>query len=117
METIDKKLVGTQFVDTMDANEKRKLDLLMNKARNLGMDTSGYGHGTVNQSSGNVWIWLEEYPFTLYIPPYSDDEIYAVWIDPYNGEEHEVLAQGRTLTQLVEWCNTLHTEAEEGYEY
>jgi len=112
MEIIDKKLVGTQFVDTMDANERNKLNLLMNKARNLGMDTSGYGQGAVNEYSGNVWVWLEDYPFTLYIPPCGDDDIYAVWIDPYDGEEHEVLAQDKTLAQLIAWCDSLETEGE-----
>jgi hypothetical protein len=112
MEIIDKKLVGTQFVDTMDANERNKLNLLMNKARNLGMDTSGYGQGAVNEYSGNVWVWLEDYPFTLYIPPCGDDDIYTVWIDPYDGEEHEVLAQDKTLAQLIAWCDSLETEGE-----
>jgi hypothetical protein len=96
--------------EKMDANEKRKISLLLSKVRNLGMDTSGYGHGAVNQSSGNVWVWLEDYPFTLYIPPCGDDDIYAVWIDPYDGEEHEVLAQGKTLAQLIAWCDSLETE-------
>jgi hypothetical protein len=98
--------------EKMDANEKRKISLLLSKVRNLGMDTSGYGHGAVNHSSGNVWVWLEDYPFTLYIPPCGDDDIYAVWIDPYDGEEHEVLAQGKTLAQLIAWCDSLETEGE-----
>ncbi len=98
--------------EKMDANEKRKISLLLSKVRNLGMVNSGYGCCSVNQSSGNVWVWYEDYPFTLYIPPCGDDDIYAVWIDPYDGEEHEVLAQDKTLAQLIAWCDSLETEGE-----
>jgi hypothetical protein len=107
--------VGNVLVEAMDANEKRKIQLLTNKARNLGMDTEGRGEGAVNEYSGNVWIFLLEYPFTLYIPPCSYDEIYASWFNFNGGEHHEMPVQGKSLDQLIEWCISLQTEAEKEY--
>ena len=49
------------------ANALRKVALLITKASDLGMDISGYGEAAENQHSGNVYLWLEDYPFTLFI--------------------------------------------------
>jgi len=73
--------------DTMCANEIRKAALLITKAAEIGMDISGYGHSAANPYSGNTYLWLEDYPFTLYIGPSGGDTIFAVWSNPDNGEE------------------------------
>jgi hypothetical protein len=94
------------------SNATRKIALLITKASDLGMDISGYGFADENQSLGNVYLWLEDYQFTLYIGLGSDD-IYASWSDPMNGDEEEIEVGNKTLAQLELWAEQLYTEAEE----
>jgi hypothetical protein len=88
------------------ANELRKSALLITEASRLGMDISGYGEIGVNQSNGNVYLWLEDYPFALFIDLGSDD-IQACWTDSNNGHEEfinvDVNANGTCLNDLYEW--------------
>jgi hypothetical protein len=94
------------------SNATRKIALLITKASDLGMDISGYGFADENQNSGNVYLWLEDYQFTLYIGLGSDD-IYASWSDPMNGDEEEIEVGNKTLAQLELWAEQLYTESEE----
>ena len=94
------------------SNATRKIALLITKASELGMDISGYGFADENQNSGNVYLWLEDYQFTLYIGLGSDD-IYASWSNPMNGDEEEIEVGTKTLAQLELWAEQLYTEAEE----
>ena len=94
------------------SNATRKIALLITKASDLGMDISGYGFADENKNSGNVYLWLEDYQFTLYIGLGSDD-IYALWSNPMNGEEEEIEVGTKTLAQLELWTEQLYTEAEE----
>jgi hypothetical protein len=93
-------------------NAVRKIGLLITKAGDLGMDLSGYGFADENQNSGNVYLWLEDYQFTLYIG-LGDDTIYASWSDPMNGEEEEIEVEGKTLAELELWAEQLYTESEQ----
>ena len=98
------------------SNEVRKVALLITKASDLGMDISGYGFADVNPHSGNVYLWLEDYPFALYIAPCNKEDyihIYANWINPYDGEEHDMIVSRSTdLNKLHTWCARLQDEAE-----
>jgi hypothetical protein len=86
------------------ANAIRKVALLITKASKLGMDISGYGEAAENQSNGNVYLWLENYPFTLFIDLGSDD-VQACWTN-YNEDDHEefIDVDSMTLYELEEWC-------------
>jgi hypothetical protein len=101
-----------EIKNNLCSNATRKIALLITKASDLGMDISGYGFADENQSSGNVYLWLEDYQFTLYIGLGSDD-IYASWSDPMNGDEEEIEVGNKTLAQLELWAEQLYTEAEE----
>ena len=91
--------------DNMVANEIRKAALLITEASRLGMNLGSYGEIGVNQSNGNVYLWLEDYPFSLFISLGSDD-IQACWTDSNNGHEEfmNVDANISTLNDLYEWC-------------
>ena len=97
---------------TMTSNEIRKIALILTKAADMGMDIAGYGEAAVNQSSGNVYLWLEDYPFTLYIGPSGGDRIYACWSNPENGEEETTDTHDLTLHDLEEWAEDLIAQAE-----
>lgn len=87
----------------MCSNELRKAGLLLVKASELGINVSGYGDLSVNPNSGNVYIWLEDYPFALYIGLGSDD-IMASWSSPVDGEEFDFeLTDRTTLRDLTRW--------------
>ena len=94
------------------SNATRKIGLLITKASELGMDISGYGMADENNSSGNVYLWLEDYPFTLYIG-LGSDTIYALWSNPEDGEEIETEVEGKRLSDLEDWAQKLYSEAEE----
>jgi hypothetical protein len=93
------------------SNATRKVALLITKASDLGMDISGYGMADENQNSGYVYLWLEDYPFTLYIDLGSDD-IQALWTNTNDGEEIEALVGSMSLDDLIQWCNELEVDAE-----
>lgn len=94
------------------ANATRKIGLLITKASDLGMDISGYGFADENQHSGCVYLWLEDYSFTLYIG-LGSDTIYALWTNPNDGEEIETETEGKTLDDLETWAADLYNKAEE----
>jgi hypothetical protein len=98
--------------DTMCANEIRKAALLITKAADIGMDVSGYGEAAANPYSGNVYLWLEDYPFALYIGPSGGDTIYACWSNPYNDDEETICAHDLTLHDLETWAEELTERAE-----
>ena len=101
-----------EIKNNLCSNATRKIALLITKASELGMDVSGYGFADENQNSGYVYLWLEDYPFTLFIRPCGDDEIEALWSDPYDGEEHEINVDGKTLSSLMDWCEDLQRAAD-----
>ena len=88
--------------ENMVANEIRKAALLITEASRLGMDISGYGEIGVNQSNGNVYLWLEEYQFTLFIDLGSDD-VQACWTDSNNGHEEFTNTNNKGLNDLYLW--------------
>jgi len=99
--------------DKMTSNEIRKAALLITRADELGLDLGGYGDVAVNPSSGNVYLWLEDYAFTLFISPGGSDTIWANWSDPYDGEEHEMeVLQSTELSELNVWTEALAARAD-----
>ena len=77
------------------------------------MDVGGYGFADENQMSGNVYLWLEDYPFTLYIG-LGTDTIYAVWTNYNNGDEEEIeVSSSMQLDDLLQWCDKLEASMEE----
>ena len=103
-----------QFNSTnMTSNEIRKAALLITKAADMGMDLSGYGECAVNQHSGNVYLWLEDYPFTICIGPGGNDRIWACWSNPENGEEEFTATHSMTLHDLETWAEELSAQVEE----
>jgi|ERR1035437_8190014 hypothetical protein len=87
------------------SNAVRKVALLITQASKLGMDVSGYGFADENPNSGNVYLWLEDYPFTLYID-LGDDTVNAVWTNPEDGEESST-DKTDNLDALYSWCADL----------
>ena len=101
-----------EIKNNLCSNAMRKIALLITKASELEMDVSGYGFADENPNSGCVYIWLEDYPFTLFIRPCGDDEIEALWSDPYDGEEHEIDVGNMSLAELTDWCEGLQRAAD-----
>jgi len=89
------------------ANALRKVAGLITKAADIGMDVSGYGEAAENANSGNVYLWVEDYRFTLYIPLGGDDRIHASWVDGDTGDEEFIDAQDMTLHALEAWADEL----------
>ena len=102
-----------EIKSNLSSNPMRKIALLITKASDLGMDISGYGFADENQNSGYVYIWLEDYSFTLFMLPCGDDEIYALWTNSDDGEETEIEVGTMTLFDIEHWAQTLAYEAEE----
>lgn len=89
------------------SNALRKVALLITKASDLGMDISGGGEVAENNNSGAVYLWLEDYPFTLYIGLGGVDTVYASW-SSYECEREEIIkATGETLRSLTAWAEGL----------
>jgi hypothetical protein len=77
--------------EKMCSNEIRKVGLIITRiSEKLGWDVSGYGQADVNQSSGNTYVWLEDYPVTPYISLSGDDEVCYLFSCPECGEEWDI---------------------------
>ena len=93
------------------SNAVRKIGLLITKAADLGMQLDGYGFADENKHSGNVYLYLEDYPFTLYIDLGSDN-IRALWSNPERAEEIELDIDKMNLSQIEDWAYALYNSAE-----
>ena len=95
-------------------NQGTKLHLnatkLTAKAVKLEMDLDGYGFLDYNDQSGNTYLWLEDYGFTLFISDF-DNTVKALYICPYDGEEVERNA-GNSLDKLELWCDRLRAKSD-----
>jgi hypothetical protein len=100
-----------EISQNLGSNALRKVALLITKASDLGMNISGYGEAGENQNSGNVYLWLEDYPFTLYIG-LGSDTIYANWTNPNNGEEEDIDIEAMPLFDVEAWANELYNSME-----
>ena len=90
--------------ENMCSNEVRKAGLLLTKAAELGMDASGYGELGVNLNTGNVYLWLEDYAFALYIG-LGSDRIIALWTSFEDDTEEEYpLEDCTSLYTLNDWA-------------
>ena len=88
----------------MCKNEVRKAGLLLVAASELGMNVNGYGELALNYNSGNVYLWLEDYSFSLYIG-LGSDRIIACWSSPEDGrEEFYPLEACTSLYTLEDWA-------------
>jgi hypothetical protein len=95
-------------------NELRKVAILVTKAVGIGMNPGSYGEAGVNGSNGNVYVWLEDYPFSLFIDLSGDDRIQACW----NGENSEGIidATDMSLHDLETWACDLACAENEAME-
>lgn len=91
-------------------NAQLKAGLLIGKACAIGMDITGYGVVGENKSNGNVYLWLEDELFSLYID-LGSDEIKALWTNYNDGEEEIISADGVEYDILYDWANDLQEKA------
>lgn len=94
------------------AKAQRKAALLITKASDLGMDLSSYGEVAENDRSGNVYIWLENYPFALYIDLGSDN-IKACWNSAMTDREEIIEVGNQCLFELESWAYGLENADQE----
>ena len=89
-----------------------KVGALLVRAGKLGMDVSGYGCADENPNSGYVYLWLEDYNFTLYIDILWSG-IFAMYTNSEDGEETEMEVEATTtLCEINDWVATLEEECE-----
>jgi hypothetical protein len=95
-----------EITQELCSNAKRKVGLLIKKACELDMNIMSFGEAGENQSNGNVYLWLEDYPFSLYIDLGSDD-IKACWSSAIDGEEEIIEVGKKCLFELQSWAYKL----------
>ena len=89
--------------------EREKAVFLMGIAEErFNLDLEGYGELGMNENSGNVYLWLEDYPFTLFMPINCKLKLEDVWVMAINnetGEEFERnLERKDTIETLEDWA-------------
>ena len=99
-----------EYLVNQGNKQARNAGRLLVKASDLGMDVTGYGELAYNGCSGNTYLWLEDYQFTLFISDF-DSTIKASYSCPYDGEETERNA-GNDLEKLEKWCERLQRKTE-----
>jgi hypothetical protein len=98
--------------ENLGNNAYRKIAKLLTKACDLEMNLSGDGHADENQNSGHVYLFLEDYNFTLFIS-LGSDEIQALWYSTVDGKEIEITVGDMSLSDLETWASELDKQAEE----
>lgn len=83
---------------------------LIQKAAKLEMNLDGYGFLDYNDRSGNTYLWLDDYNFTLYISDFNTP-IKALYTCPYDGEETERNI-GTSLEKLEAWVQRLSKKSD-----
>ena len=88
--------------------ERQKAVFLMGVAEDLGISLNDYGEVAVNSSSGYVYIWSENYNFSLYMPinyELKKSDVVALWTSSKDGEEREFnLKEDTTLEEIEKWA-------------
>ena len=101
-----------EIAKNLGSYQLEKVGALLVRAGKLGMDVSGYGFADENPKSGYVYLWLEDYNFTLYID-ISWSGIFAMYTNSDNGEESEMEVEANTtLREINNWVATLEEECE-----
>jgi hypothetical protein len=100
-----------QINENLGNNAYRKIAKILTKASDLGMDLSGYGEASENKNSGHVYLYLEDYNFTLFIS-LGSDEIQALWFSSVDGNEIEIEVGNMSLSDLEAWASNLDIQAE-----
>ena len=101
-----------QINENLCNNAYRKIAKLLTKAVDLGMDLTGDGYADENQNSGHVYLFMEEYNFTLFIS-LGSDEIQALWYSSVDGKEIEIEVGEMSLSDLETWASDLDVKADE----
>ena len=107
-------MVNYDSLNNMCEWEQEKALYLIKRAKELGMDTTGYGELAVNPNSGYTYLWLEDYSFSLYMPINCDlvnKDVVALWTNPENGEDQE-LVEFESLEEVENWVDELIKEAQ-----
>jgi hypothetical protein len=73
--------------------------------KKAGLSTSKYTQAGVNQSSGNVWVWDEDWMGCVFCSIGFD--VAWMWSNPDDGEEHEF----DSYQEMVDFVETLEEEA------
>jgi len=94
--------------------ELDKANFIIQQARAIGMDMNGYGEVSVNQNSGYVYLWAEDYPFTLYMPiscELNKESVFVLWTNPEDGEEiDESLVEFEDIQVIYRWVESLENQ-------
>jgi hypothetical protein len=101
-----------EISNLLSNNELRKAALLITEASRLGMDLSGYCQVDVNMANGNVYLWLEDYPFSLFID-LGGDKVQACWTEYESGGEEFMDVNGQSVYDLEQWCAANERKHEE----
>jgi hypothetical protein len=104
--------MNTEAINTMCAWERKKAVFLMNTAENyLNMDLSGHGLLDVNQNSGYVYLWLEDYNFCLFMPincKLQIEDIYVLHSSLEDGTEtEEILSNFSNIDEINDWIEKI----------
>ena len=83
----------------------------------LNWNLSGYGECSVNSYSGYTYLWLEDYPVSLFIPISFDgemeDNIWVLYNDAMNGEEWDMLLSDfESMDDIYNWVEKLESNEE-----
>ena len=93
--------------DKMGSWERQKAVYLIGICEDLGYNLNGYGEVNVNENSGYVYVWCEDYNFSLYMPITCElikNDVYALWTNSYNGNEEEISIKDMDLNDIEKWA-------------
>ena len=102
-------------LDTLNLQgwELSKAIYLIKTAKRLCMNLNSYGEIAVNPNSGYTYIWLEDYPFTLYMGIDCRLNEYDVWVLHTNSEDGEEterrLSDFDCIEEIYDWVESLET--------
>lgn len=92
--------------------ELEKALYLIKVANQINMEFSEHTVVDVNNTSGYVYLWEENYNFSLFMPincELQKSDVYALYTDPMNGEEFDISILDVTdATEIQLWADDLY---------
>lgn len=91
--------------------ELEKALYLIKVAKDLNMQLGEFTIVDVNNTTGNVYLWDENYMFSLYMPincELQKSDVYVLYTDFDNGDEIEIdLADITNVDEIEYWINDI----------
>jgi len=93
-----------KYLENMNEVETKKANFLLEVAKKLGMNLSGYKIFSIEQNNKYIILYVDGFDFHLQVS--LDDtkpNVYCYFANMVNGNDSKILIEGKSLSELETW--------------